>query len=103
MKHFYGYLKSEKTEIHPFMFSKNFVGIDFNIVGEELLVCKAPSNVIKTQSIHPNFDIYAYFRDGRTLSFMIKIYDLKKSPYTIISHNVPAKEVENLKEINAIY
>lgn len=109
MMDFYAYMKkknegvlSNSPKLHPFMFSKNFIGVDFNMAGEAILVCKAPSHVIRTQSISPRFDVYANFESGRIVSFTIKIFDLKKSPFTIVSHNIPAKQMRKIKDIRSV-
>lgn len=109
MHDFYKFLKENRSsalgeliQLHPYMFAKNFVGVDFNFLQEAILVCKAPTHVIKTQSENPDFEIYARFDGVRITSFMIKIFDLKKAPFTIVSHNVPAKNMRKLKTIKSI-
>lgn len=81
--------------LHNFMFAKNIIGIDLNIINEPIFICKAPSHVIKTQSASPEFEIYGYYEKESLIALMIKIYDLKRAPFIIFSYiTAPAEEVE---------
>lgn len=89
----------ELQNVKTFMFAKTFIGIERDFLDDPIFVCKLPSHIIRTQAENPDFKISGFYKRSKLIALMIKVYDLKKAPYIIISNFVPL-QTSKVKNVN---